>query len=140
MLGLMRFMRIPMNIHTLATLLASTFLSLPAFAQNSITEEKILEACAGDLSSAYLDRDGWFILAEADATFDANYALLDGDADGAVTLWSSRTAVQARACVPNAAPRCAKAIRSIVALAMRTDTSIARYGLASPRSSLPRCR
>jgi hypothetical protein len=83
----MRFMRIPMNIHTLVILLATTFLSLPAFAQNSVTEEKILEACASGLSSADLDRDGWVTPAEADATFDANYALLDGDADGAVTLW-----------------------------------------------------
>jgi hypothetical protein len=75
-----------MNKHSLAILIASTVLSLPAFAQNSVTEEKILEACASGLSSADLDRDGWVTPAEADATFDANYALLDGDADGAVSL------------------------------------------------------
>jgi hypothetical protein len=76
-----------MKQRTLAILLASTFLSIPAFAQNSVTEEKILEACASGLSSADLDRDGWVTPTEADATFEGNYALLDGDADGTVTLF-----------------------------------------------------
>lgn len=75
-----------MKRQTLAILLASTVLSLPAFAQNSVTEEKILEACASGLSSADLDRDGWVTPGEADATFEGNFALLDGDADGVVTL------------------------------------------------------
>jgi hypothetical protein len=85
-LGAMSFMRIPMKQHTFAILLASTVLATPALAQNSVTEEKILEACASGLSSADLDRDDWVTPAEADATFEGNYALLDGDADGGVTL------------------------------------------------------
>jgi Ca2+-binding EF-hand superfamily protein len=71
---------------TAALAAASLLLSAPAFAQNTVTEQTILEACASGLSSADFNRDGWVTPVEADAAFEGNFSLLDGDGDGAVTL------------------------------------------------------
>jgi len=56
-----------------------------AAAQTTVTVEPLLSACASGLSAADLDRDGWITRAEADASLEATFQLLDGDADGAVT-------------------------------------------------------
>ncbi len=75
-----------MKNFALVALATATFVSAPAFAQNTVTEEIILEACASGLSSADFDRDGWVTPVEVDAAFEGNFMLLDGDGDGAVTL------------------------------------------------------
>ncbi len=55
-------------------------------AGNQIILDPIVAACADGLAVADRNGDGWVTRAEADAAFPAHFELLDGDADGEVTL------------------------------------------------------
>lgn len=61
-------------------------LTAAGHAQTTVTLEPIVAACADGLAVADANRDGWITRAEAEAAMAAHFELLDGDADGAVTL------------------------------------------------------
>ena len=61
-------------------------LTAGASADNQVTLEPILAACADGLTVADRNRDGWVTRDEAEAAFPAHFELLDGDADGIVTM------------------------------------------------------
>jgi len=56
-----------------------------ANAQTNVSIQEILSACADGLLLVDTDRDGWVTPAEAEAAMEANFSLLDGDGDSAVT-------------------------------------------------------
>lgn len=55
-------------------------------ADHQVILEPIVAACADGLAVADRNGDGWVTRAEAEAAFPAHFELLDGDADGEVTL------------------------------------------------------
>jgi len=57
-----------------------------ASADNQVTLDPIVAACADGLTVADRNRDGWITRDEAEAGFPAHFELLDGDADGVVTM------------------------------------------------------
>jgi Ca2+-binding EF-hand superfamily protein len=54
--------------------------------ENQIILDPIIAACADGLAVADRNRDGWVTRAEAETAFPAQFELLDGDADGNVTV------------------------------------------------------
>lgn len=65
---------------------AAFALTAAAAADNQVILEPIVAACADGLAVADRNGDGWVTRAEADAAFPAHFELLDGDADGTVTM------------------------------------------------------
>jgi Ca2+-binding EF-hand superfamily protein len=65
---------------------AALALTATAHAQTTVTLEPIVAACADGLAVADHNGDGWISRAEAESAMIAHFELLDGDADGAVTL------------------------------------------------------
>ena len=65
---------------------APAALSIPAWAENQVILDPVVAACADGLTVADRNRDGWITRAEAEEGFPAHFELLDGDADGVVTV------------------------------------------------------
>ncbi|MDA0218401.1 MAG: hypothetical protein O3B22_02275 [Proteobacteria bacterium] len=61
-------------------------LTAGASAENQVILEPIIAACADGLTVADHNRDGWVTREEAEMAFPAHFELLDGDADGTVTM------------------------------------------------------